>query len=92
MIITKRDDEIIKSKKSIYSVFSRFSGIHDVVFIVTFPRMQDAKLAVNCSMAFVDFIWSTYECKKRDKNVTFLHGVKMRTEPNEAGGDTVIFE
>lgn len=53
---------------------------------------RHAKLAVNCSMAFVDFIWSTYECKKRDKNVTFLHGVKMRTEPNEAGGDTVIFE
>ncbi|MCR4740377.1 MAG: hypothetical protein K5886_09005, partial [Lachnospiraceae bacterium] len=38
--IIKHDDEIIKSKMAIYSVFSRFSGIHGEVFIVTFPRIQ----------------------------------------------------
>lgn len=53
---------------------------------------RHAKLAVGCCMTFVDFVWSTYESTKRDKNVSFLYGTKARVEPNEAGGNTFIIE
>lgn len=53
---------------------------------------RHAKLAVGCSIAFVDFVWSTYKSTKRDKNVPFLYGAKVRAVPNEAGGNTLIIE
>lgn len=53
---------------------------------------RHAKLAVGCSITFVDFVWSTYESKKRDKGVSFLHGAKVRVVPNEAGENTLIIE
>jgi len=53
---------------------------------------RHAKLAVGCSITFVDFVWSTYESTKRDKSVSFLYGAKVRVVPNEAGGDTLIIE
>ena len=53
---------------------------------------RHAKLAVGCSITFVEFVWSTYESTKRDKNITFLYGAKVREEPNEAGGTTLIIE
>lgn len=53
---------------------------------------RHAKLAVGCSITFVDFVWSTYESTKRDKNVSFLYGAKVRVVPNEAGGNTLIIE
>ncbi len=53
---------------------------------------RHAKLAVGCSTAFVDFVWSTYESTKRDKNVSFLYGAKVRVVPNEAGGNTLIIK
>lgn len=33
---------------------------------------RHAKLAVGCSITFVDFVWSTYESTKRDKKGSFL--------------------
>ena len=53
---------------------------------------RHAKLAVGCSITFVDFVWSTYESMKRDKSVSFLNGAKVRVVPNEAGGNTLIIE
>ena len=53
---------------------------------------RHAKLAVGCSITFVDFVWSTYESTKRDKSVSFLYGAKVRVVPNEAGGNTLIIE
>lgn len=53
---------------------------------------RHAKLAVRCSITFVDFVWSTYESTKRDKSVSFLYGAKVRVVPNEAGGETLIIE
>lgn len=53
---------------------------------------RHAKLAVGCSITFVDFVWSTYESTKRDKNGSFLYGAKVRVVPNEAGGNTLIIE
>lgn len=51
---------------------------------------RHAKLAVGCSITFVDFVWSTYESTKRDKSVSFLNGARVRVVPNEAGGNTLI--
>lgn len=51
---------------------------------------RHARLAVRCSITFVDFVWNTYESKKRDKSIAFPYGKKVRTVPNEAGGRTVI--
>lgn len=53
---------------------------------------RHAKLAVGCSITFVDFVWNTYESTKRDKNTSSLYGAKVRVVPNEAGGNTVIIE
>lgn len=53
---------------------------------------RHAKLAVGCSITFVDFVWSTYESTKRDKSVSFLYGAKVRVVPNEAGSNTLIIE
>lgn len=53
---------------------------------------RHAKLAVGCSITFVNFVWSTYESTKRDKSVSFLYGAKVHVEPNEAGGNTLIIE
>ena len=53
---------------------------------------RHAKLAVGCSITFVDFVWSTYESMKRDKSTSFLYGAKVRVVPNEAGGNTLIIE
>lgn len=53
---------------------------------------RHAKLAVGCSITFVDFVWSTYESTKRDKSTSFLYGAKVRVVPNEAGGNTIIIE
>lgn len=53
---------------------------------------RHAKLAVGCSITFVDFVWSTYESTKRDKSTSFLYGAKVRVVPNEAGGNTLIIE
>ena len=53
---------------------------------------RHAKLALGCSITFVDFVWSTYESTKRDKSVSFLYGAKVRVVPNETGGDTLIIE
>ena len=53
---------------------------------------RHAKLAVGCSITFVEFVWSTYESTKRDKSVSYLYGAKVRVVPNEAGGNTLIIE
>lgn len=53
---------------------------------------RHAKLAVGSSITFVDFVWSTYESRKRDKSVSFLYGAKVCTVPNEASGNTLIIE
>ena len=53
---------------------------------------RHAKLAVGCSITFVDFVWSTYESTKRDKSVSFLYGARVRVVPNEAGGNTLIIK
>ena len=42
MDIIKHDDENVKCRMSIFTVFSRLFGAHDEDFIVTFPRMQDS--------------------------------------------------
>ena len=53
---------------------------------------RHAKLAVGCSITFVEFVWNTYESMKRDKSVSFLYGAKVRVVPNEAGENTLIIE
>ena len=53
---------------------------------------RHAKLAVGCSITFVEFVWNTYESTKRDKSVSFLYGAKVRVVPNEAGENTLIIE
>jgi len=53
---------------------------------------RHAKLAVGCSISFVDFVWSTYESTKRNKSVSFLYGARVRVVPNEAGGNTLIIK
>lgn len=53
---------------------------------------RHAKLAVGCSIAFVDFVWSTYESMRKEKKGSILQGAKVRAVPNEAGGTTLIIE
>ncbi|MBR0087795.1 MAG: abortive infection family protein [Lachnospiraceae bacterium] len=53
---------------------------------------RHAKLAVGCCVTFVDFVWNTYESRKRDKNVSSHYGAKVRYVPNEAGGNTAFIE
>ena len=67
---------------SVHGISASFVGLEE----------RHAKLAVGCSITFVDFVWSTYESTKRDKSVSFLYGAKVRVEPNEAGGNTLVIE
>ena len=53
---------------------------------------RHARLAVGSSITFMDFVWSTYESAKRDKNASFFYGAKAQVVPNEAGGNTVIID
>ena len=53
---------------------------------------RHAKLAVGCSITFVDFVWNTYESTKRVKKTSALNGAKVRIESNEAGSNTLIIE
>ena len=53
---------------------------------------RHAKLAVGCSITFVDFVWSTYENTKRDISKSFIYGAKVSSVPNKAGGNTLIIE
>ncbi len=55
---------------AIYSVFSRFSGIHGEVFIFTFPRIQDLKRYYTKDMCLLDHI---YHCLRKNTAKEMLY-------------------
>lgn len=52
---------------------------------------RHARLAVGCSITFVDFVWSTYEGMKRNKNAAPQKVTTIKAIPNDLGDNTLVF-